>query len=85
MRSVVSVAPLRYADVVAVVFVFFLGCPQWERQQLIDRVVRAQQASLQPGTMGWTFHCRFGGLLQQHAKTIADHFSKVPPCVLLGI
>ena len=29
-----------------------LGRPQWEQQQLIDRIVRAQQASLQPGTMG---------------------------------
>ena len=57
----------------------FLGCPQWERQQLIDRIVRAQQASLQPGTMGWTFRCRFCGLLQQHAKTILDHFRRCHP------
>jgi hypothetical protein len=41
--------------------------------------VRAQQASLQPGTMGWTFHCRFCGLLQQHAKTIVDHFRRCHP------
>ena len=58
---------------------FFLGCPQWERQQLIDRIVRAQQASLQPGTMGWTFRCRFCGLLQQHAKRMVDQFRRRHP------
>ena len=58
---------------------FCLGCPQWEWQQLIDRIVRAQQASLQPGTMGWTFHFRFCGLLQHHAKTIVDHFRRCHP------
>jgi hypothetical protein len=76
MRRVLSVAPLCCADVVAD---FLLGCPQWERQQLIDRIVRAQQASLQPGTMGWTFRCRFCGLLQQHAKTMVDHLRRRHP------
>ena len=54
----------------------FLGCPQWERQQLIDRTVRARQASLQPST---TFRCRFCGLLQQNAKMMVDHFRSCHP------
>ena len=29
----------------------FLGSPQWERQQLIDRILVRRQASLQPGVM----------------------------------
>ena len=56
----------------------FLGCPQWERQQLIDRIVRAQQASLQPGTLGLTFRCRFCGLLQQ-CEDNGGPLSKVLP------
>ena len=58
---------------------FFLGCPLGERQQLIDRIARAQQASLQPGPMGWTFRCSFGGLVQQHAKTLVDHIRRCHP------
>ena len=57
----------------------FLGSPQWERQQLIDRILGRQQASLQPGEMGWMFRCRFCGLLRQHAKSMVDHFRDCHP------
>ena len=57
-----------------------------ERQQLIDRTVRARQASLQPSTMEWTFRCRFCGLLQQNTKMIIDHLRSCHPdsCWIYG-
>ena len=52
----------------------FLGCSQWERQRLIDRILVGRQASLQLAKKEWTFRCRFCGLLRQRAESMVDHF-----------
>ena len=57
----------------------FLGCPQWERKQLLDRILVGQRASLQPAPIGWMFRCRFCGLLQQHGKSMVQHLRVCHP------